>query len=382
MTAYARWCVSIVTTLLVLLVVEAAANVYYFVRRPRVDASGYCGSPALEPSDRSWCPQYAADIARYDWHQRYESYTVHRIAPYASATINVDARGLRATPGSDPTENATRVFLFGGSTMLGVGVPDDKTIPALLLARLRRAHPERRFHVRNYGSSWWVSTQSLVRLLLELRNGERPDVVIFYDGINDVDSVTQDEGAAPRAGNVWPGLRHALEQTVDPPERPYGAALVDLLNGSRAVSLARLFVARRLGYPRPPTPDERAIRAAAPTIVDAYRRTIDAAGALAREHAFTFYAFWQPSPLVSASPMPCAADLVPDRRDRVPYEMDVYRDTYSRVKQLCGSGWCVYLGELFDREIPRCPYTDDEGHLAPWGNALVADQIAARLAAR
>ena len=41
--------------------------------------------------------------------------------------------------------------------------------------------------VRNYGETGWVSTQELIKLMLELkRTGRKPDLVIFYDGANDV----------------------------------------------------------------------------------------------------------------------------------------------------------------------------------------------------
>ena len=40
--------------------------------------------------------------------------------------------------------------------------------------------------VVNFGESGFVSTQGVIQLILELQSGNIPDLVIFYDGVNDV----------------------------------------------------------------------------------------------------------------------------------------------------------------------------------------------------
>ena len=45
------------------------------------------------------------------------------------------------------------------------------------------------------GESGYVNTQSLLALELELRGGNVPDEVIFYDGVNDVFSTFQNNEA-------------------------------------------------------------------------------------------------------------------------------------------------------------------------------------------
>ena len=101
--------------------------------------------------------------------------------------INVDTAGLRITPAPTPPAPASTrpltVFMFGGSTLWGTGARDAFTIPALVASELR--HAGLNVEVTNFGESGYVSTQSLVALLLELRADRRPDVVVFYDGVND-----------------------------------------------------------------------------------------------------------------------------------------------------------------------------------------------------
>jgi hypothetical protein len=87
---------------------------------------------------------------------------------------------------------ALRVFFFGGSTMWGTAQRDDHTIAAEASRRLQTlAGPGARIEVTNFGESGYVMTQEMIELMLALRAGNRPDVVVFYDGINDVGTTVQ-----------------------------------------------------------------------------------------------------------------------------------------------------------------------------------------------
>ncbi len=96
-----------------------------------------------------------------------------------SDNVNIDDTGRRKTV-KDPVEGATKVFMFGGSTVWGAGVTDANTIPSLLQAKLGRD-----FDVHNLGEKIYVSVQETNALLERLAKGDRPDVVIFYDGFSD-----------------------------------------------------------------------------------------------------------------------------------------------------------------------------------------------------
>lgn len=74
----------------------------------------------------------------------------------------------------------TKVFLMGGSTTFGYGVDDDDTIAAYLQRQLGD-----RFAVFNFGTGAYDQVREIDRLLYHLRQGHRPDVVIFLDGVND-----------------------------------------------------------------------------------------------------------------------------------------------------------------------------------------------------
>ena len=73
--------------------------------------------------------------------------------------------------------------MLGGSSLWGFGARDDQSIPSLVV----HAMYERgwRVELKNLAEIGYVSTQEFVALYRELQAGYRPDVVIFYDGVND-----------------------------------------------------------------------------------------------------------------------------------------------------------------------------------------------------
>ncbi len=111
--------------------------------------------------------------------------------------ITIDRLGRRVTPQpKGPNAPSARVYFFGGSTMWGWFQRDDHTIAAEAVRRLQTvAGPGKRIDVANFGETGFVFTQELIELMLQLRAGNRPDVVVFYDGINDISSVLENRVA-------------------------------------------------------------------------------------------------------------------------------------------------------------------------------------------
>ena len=76
--------------------------------------------------------------------------------------------------------------------MWGTSQRDDKTIPAEASRRLQAlAGPSRRIEVTNFGENGYVLTQEVIELMLQLRKGNVPDIVVFFDGINDAGATVQ-----------------------------------------------------------------------------------------------------------------------------------------------------------------------------------------------
>lgn len=82
------------------------------------------------------------------------------------------------------TTDAQQVFFFGGSTMYGTGVTDSETIASIFTRLCRQQKiPVKTF---NYGVPAFFSYQEYILLVKLLTRGDRPDKVIFMDGLNDV----------------------------------------------------------------------------------------------------------------------------------------------------------------------------------------------------
>lgn len=111
------------------------------------------------------------------------SYTQSQQTDYAGKFINVH-EGTRRTWNSEIINGDRRtrlkIFFFGGSTLWGLGSRDDFTIPSLVAKML--AENGISAEVTNYAVIGDVTTQSLIRFVLELRKRNVPDLVVFYGG--------------------------------------------------------------------------------------------------------------------------------------------------------------------------------------------------------
>jgi hypothetical protein len=106
---------------------------------------------------------------------------------FHSALFNIDEGEplpIRRTiePANAATNNKT-IWLFGGSTLFGWGVPDDQTVASHLSAILSTGRTH--YTVVNYGHTEFYSTQEAVLFATLLRHGQKCDIAVFLDGLND-----------------------------------------------------------------------------------------------------------------------------------------------------------------------------------------------------
>ncbi len=106
----------------------------------------------------------------------YDAYTLFRSSE--------DVRPTRACPNIGATQRLV-VWMFGGSTMRGSTDDNDKTIPSYLSAALNRADGPC-YDITNFGENSFNSlleSKYLEKQLIE--NPQHPDLIVFYDGVND-----------------------------------------------------------------------------------------------------------------------------------------------------------------------------------------------------
>ena len=155
----------------------------FFVRRavsfaPRPETRDMSASSVYQ--GRPWAEQFWREENIAFNREKYWPFVVW-MAPFTGSTIVINGDGVRRTFHShcgDPT--AYTIWMFGGSTMLGQGVPDWFTIPSLVAELYEKAG--RPACVVNEGELGWANTQEVIELMLKLKRAKRkPNLVIFYD---------------------------------------------------------------------------------------------------------------------------------------------------------------------------------------------------------
>ena len=106
----------------------------------------------------------------------------YRDIPLHLVTNSAGMRGPEVTPQKPP--EGFRVVCLGGSTTQGY-FEDSDTYPRQLEGLLRRALPGRTVEVLNAGVQGYSTAESLINLQFRLLP-YRPDVVIVYQGMNDL----------------------------------------------------------------------------------------------------------------------------------------------------------------------------------------------------
>jgi lysophospholipase L1-like esterase len=173
--------------------------------------------------------------------------------------------------------------MFGGSTLWGHGSPDESTIPSLVQSILGDT-----YDVYNYGEDGFVSTQELNYLLYQLSLGNIPDVVIFYDGVND-----------GYAGAYSPAIpRDPQNLRMDYLNKSENG-FVQWIAQSNYNKFAKYIVRKMRGgnsgseeWDKKIKPD---IRTNASNVVRMYEAHIKQVQALAKEYKFKVFFFWQPN---------------------------------------------------------------------------------------
>jgi hypothetical protein len=248
-------------------------------------------------------------------------------------------------------------------------VPDWATIPSYLSREMNAAGSGDCVVVSNFGVEGYVTDQELILLAEQLKAGGHPDIVIFYDGVND-SSLAWPPSGPPDAHFSFRTIKSRVEGSL--------SSRLDFLEKSYAVRLAREVLAR-LHSERS---FESLISKAQPNVVatlDNYEANMRLVHALAEAYKFKLYCFWQPVLIYGHKPLvPFEQQMA--TRDASGTSVDsawfltiaaVYQEAEHHA---VSNGNFVFLGSLFDST--REPIYVDEAHLGPRGNELAAQAIA------
>jgi lysophospholipase L1-like esterase len=314
---------------------------------------------------------------RVDW----KPYVEWWQRPFSGGYVTLDERGLRRTPGENTAaDRGIRILCFGGSTMMGMGARDEQTIPAVLARRLTELGHS--VSVTNYGQLGHNSTQEAITLQQLLKAGERIDLAVFYDGINEMACAEQ----TGRADGLFNEARRQAEFNLLHPERRRDLILAALSSvAPRTLRRLRQLTGLRLRGPLPVLEAELSridLNRLASDVVAAYTANLRLVRLLAREYGFQPLFFWQP--------------VITTKKDKTDdeqrWENDYSRDPARRrllyetiiggrrrCPELASASDAIDLSSLFDDWSE--PIYIDLYHLSEAGNAAVAEAMLPTVAA-
>jgi lysophospholipase L1-like esterase len=288
----------------------------------RVLVDGYGGA--------SWPVQHYRELESLQ--DRWEPFVYFRQKPFHGRTISIGDDGLRATwqPPSParggPERKPVEILMLGGSSLWGFGARDDQTIPSLLWRDLFERKWDVR--VRNLAEIGYVSTQEVVALIRELQSGYRPDLVIYYDGVNDTTSALLEREAGLTTNEVNRRREFNLLQS---PSRLAGTLLGNLIKESGSYRFAQS-VRKRLSASDGESGqalDDPMRNRLAQEVVRRFQANVAIVERLGREFQFRPLFYWQPVVFSKTA-------LVPFEREeiaRYAWTEPMFRDVLQQLRE-------------------------------------------------
>jgi lysophospholipase L1-like esterase len=275
---------------------------------PSVTAPGNLFRSGIRAVPRSapWWQSVLQETYAVGFSSQFAPYRGWSYPNYSSQYTNITS-GIRKSweppaisSGSKPVE----VAFFGGSTMEGAYQRDNFTIASDVAKLAYSKHVA--IHVTNYGQQGYAAWQELEQLEELLTAGYRPNVVVFYDGINDLYAqANSGTSATPTYINADKFRQAAVKNgaTSNSGAPSLGSQIYDSYSNHSLI--LRLSAALGLSSPQPPSgenqesgwsPDQSIPTALtrASDAVSIHERAINVLTALGAHYGFRAISFWQP----------------------------------------------------------------------------------------
>lgn len=233
---------------------------------------------------------------------------------FSGQFVNVTNRERRSYLTTAPGE-PFEVWFFGGSTMFGFDAQrDDHTIPSEVV-RLAEAEG-RPIVARNYGAQGLTNYQETQILAQLLSSGRRADLIVFYDGINDI-ALQLQNALAHRDVAGEPGqlqsdiVRSAMtEAGISPSDAPPAP----LIEGHDPVPAGQV-------------PLDQLVA----NVVDVYGQGVELARTLAGANGIPVLHFWQPD-LLTRTPLAPGEQTLLEIQGMDPLIYESMRAFWARVR--------------------------------------------------
>lgn len=362
--AYRAAAVILLNTLLLLLFVNLALFIYFRVERaytqpPPVSEERWAALERVYPGmSREEIGALLAETRSPARTYVYEPFIGYKDRPYAGRFINILAEGFRLTRGQGPWPpdrgRFYTVFLFGGSTAYGWGLPDDQTPASHLQEALPGVVAGRELRVYNFARPGYFSTHERILFERLITAGFAPDMAVFVDGLNDFMALED----RPRNAD---GLERLFMERAEGPPEP---SILERVPLARAVRRLKAWA-----VPQPSDPDDagQSRRAALhdgatfDRIIQRYARSKGMIDAVAGVNGVRAVFVWQPVSVYKYDLRYHAfADLQLER-------YDAPRLGYPRMAEFAGRGtlgdnfiWCADIQEGLSEPlyVDAIHYTD------------------------
>ncbi len=289
---------------------------------------------------------------------------------YDTYTVFTARQGVRPTAHNRPHErfdSMRRVWMFGGSTMLcSTTNQAGDTLASDLSGLLNGADREHGYVLTNYAVPSFNSLMEIKQLQKAMvESPERPDALVFYDGVNDANLFIQFHSADGHFGmDKLKGLMESSGNKVLSFLNPLVAAYYASYTRELAMKVRGLVV--RLD------PDGAELEA----LVDSVERRYDYVERQARDMGVPFLLFWQPARWIEdcGEPSEELRKLEPDKFDlavlsRLRRNYRLITDAVAR--RLSGKPYFVDLRQTLCGRTFRA-YWDDGVHMFNEGNQAMA----------
>jgi lysophospholipase L1-like esterase len=301
-------------------------------------------------SSAEMCKRVADEIWEANKYS-YEPWLMFRVSDYKSTYVNVKGFERKCIPSesiNSSSDDTVDIFFFGGSTMYGWNLTDAETIPSQLLDVYKKKYPNgKSVRIRNYGIPYYYSKQELMLFSKLVFEGERPDIVIFMDGLNDF---------YPSRMLYYdrPHFSYAMQQVFD--EKMFEK------NRRTVIDTSEIFYNDVPGVPSAEYYQR---------LHDKYLGHLQYANALAEKVGAKSYFFCQPVPFFNYQNRKKDPISFKNDFDRYNYIYPLLREEADRIKNF------VYLGDMLQNE-KNMPFID-QVHYSPSFARKIAENILGKI---
>lgn len=292
----------------------------------------------------------------------YKAFVGWSALPFQGQTIEIDSHGDRVHQNKKFGKHSDRsAYLFGGSTIWGLGTANEDTIPALF-------NSISGMPTFNKGEQAFTNRQSLARLLETLKIETRIDVIIFYDGVNEIYNLCRTEINVN--DHAWTaGIKSKLEENSN---TSYFLEYLDfmfILGTKTLVTKIKRKVFQQAAQDESRNCDNNKEKAR--QVAESMVKNWEIARELAESRGILFRAILQPVAFIGTPNLDHLQDLASSQNELAKQYKTVY-PIMQEIIQKRGHDWILDYTNMFSRDeyiyIDFC-------HVSKNGNLIIAQQL-------